>query len=69
MRSATSISGVGHVRHSSGGLPSSKPLTDSRNLSDKAVKQNCGREIHHFLIENHYPNQIQAKDLIQVPCW
>lgn len=67
MRSATSISGVGHVRHSSGGMPSNKPLTDSRNLSDKSVKQLCGREIHHFLMQNQYPNQIQVKDLIQGP--
>lgn len=67
MRSATTISGVGHVRHSSGGLPSNKPLTDSRNLSDKAVRHHCGREIYQFLVDNHYPNQIQAKDLIQGP--
>ena len=98
MRSATTISGVGHVRHSSGGnwlghrksqlcfpprfslnlhpaiiawfsgLPSSKPLTDSRNLSDKTVRIHCGREIYQFLVDNHYPNQIQAKELIQVTC-
>lgn len=67
MRSATTISGVGHVRHSSGGLPSSKPLTDSRNLSDKTVRIHCGREIYQFLVDNHYPNQIQAKELIQGP--
>jgi len=67
MRSATTISGVGHVRHSSGGLPSNKPLTDSRNLSDRSIRTQCGREIHQFLMVNHYPNQIQAKDLIQGP--
>jgi len=67
MRSATSISAIGHVRHSSGGLSSNKPLTDGRNLSDKAVKLQYGKEIHNFLMENQYPNQIQVKDLVQGP--
>jgi len=67
MRSATSISGVGHVRHSSGGLPSNKPLQDTRNLSDRTVRQQFGKEIYQFLMVNHYPNQIQPKELIQGP--
>ena len=48
------------------GLPSNKPLTDSRNLSDRTIRQQCGKEIYQFLMVNHYPNQIQPKDLIQV---
>lgn len=36
-------------------------------MSDKAVKLQYGREIHNFLLQNQYPNQIQVKDLVQGP--
>jgi len=74
MRASSSSTGLGpNIRRSSGGIASSKPLTDTRNLSDRNIRAQVARDLHKFLLDNTYPYPIQTKDLIQGPssteCW